>query len=266
MKLAFTVQYNGKNYFGFQKQKEKYTHNGLPLKTIQQELEKAISMLFRQPINIYAAGRTDAKVNALGQVIHFEVNDTKNYAQDIEKVIYSLNSILPQDISIVHGQKVAEDFHARFSCLQREYVYLIYNSPVRSALLAEQTLWLRIPLDVLAMQEAAKIFIGEKDFAAFTQAIYFKQKEKTIRRIDEIAIEKKENLLSFYFLGSGFLHNMIRIIIGTLIEVGKHKLTAKDVENILLSRDRTLAGKTLPPHALYFAKARYKDYDGDATF
>lgn len=262
MKIAFTVQYNGKNYFGFQRQKEKFTHDGLPLLTIQEELEKAISILFRQPIKIYAAGRTDAKVNALGQVIHFEVNDTKNYTQDMKKLIYSLNSILPQDISIVHGQRVPPDFHARFSCLQREYVYLIHNSPVRSALLAEQTLWLRIPLDVSAMQEARKILLGEKDFAAFTQAIYVRQEERTVRRIDQIEIEKKGDLLMFYYLGSGFLHNMIRILTGTLLEVGKHKLTAKDLENILLSRDRTLAGKTLPPHALYFAKARYKDYDG----
>lgn len=252
MKLAFTVQYNGKNYFGFQKQKH--------LPTIQSKLEETFSILFRQPIKIFSAGRTDRGVSALAQVIHFSLEKTSPLVNNMEKLIYAANSILPSDISLQFGKIVAEEFHARFSCLQRKYVYLLYNAPVRSALLHEQTLWLRYPLDIEAMRQAAKLFIGEKDFAAFTLSSYLKNKEKTIRRIDQIEIETKEHLLSFYFCGSGFLHNMIRIITGTLVEVGKGKINEKMVQKILDSKDRRLAGKTLPPHALFFVKASYENY------
>lgn len=254
MKLAFTVQYHGKDYFGFQTQKDRQ------LPTIQSKLEETFSILLRQPIRVFSAGRTDRGVNALGQVIHFSLRQSSPFVDDMDKLVYAANSILPKDISVQYGKVVQNDFHARFSCLQREYIYFLYNSPVRSALFHEQALWLRQPLDVEAMRLATKVFIGEQDFAAFTLAEYAKNKEKTIRRVDQITIETKEHLLSFYFRGSGFLHNMIRIITGTLVEVGKGKLDVAMVQKILHSKDRRLAGKTLPPHPLFFVKASYNDY------
>lgn len=257
MKLALTVQYDGKNFLGFQKQKSSLSGHG---RTVQEELEKAFATFFRQEIRIYAAGRTDRGVSALGQVIHFSLQENVLKNKSIEKILYSVNSILPPEISLSHAAIVPESFHARFSCLQREYMYLVYNSPTRSALVSKSSLWVRHPLQLKNMRAVLDVFLGEQDFAAFTQAVYFKNKKPTIRRIDEISILQKGHFLIFYFRGSGFLHNMIRILSGTLLDVGKGRLSRQDLERILLSRDRTQASKTLPPHALFFVAAKYKDY------
>jgi len=252
MKYAFTVQYDGSKFNGFQIQPD--------VPTIQGELEKAIHIKTRKHYRIHMAGRTDTGVHALGQVIHLELDNNIEKFNSIDSFIYSLNCILPSEISIIHGSEVPDDFHARFSCTGREYLYKIVNNQFRMALYEKKSLWIRSQLDIPKIQEAANLLKGEHDFAAFTKTIYSKNNEPTIRRIDDIQIIDDKPFVSFYYKGSGFLHNMIRILTGTLLMIGKNKLSVQEFENIFHKKDRTLAGITLPPNGLYFLNALYDDY------
>lgn len=254
MRLAFTVSFNGKNYSGFQIQPD--------AKTIQEELEKAASLILREKVKVITSGRTDTGVSSLGLVFHIEIkSDTAmKTAGDIPILIYSLNSVLPPDISIIFGKEVPDDFHARFSALSREYAYFIYNAPYRNAAFSSFSLWMRKELDLESMKAASEILIGEKDFAAFTRGIYLKSTHPTIRRIDQIEVIKQDPFIAFYYKGSGFLHNMIRIITGTLLKTGKGELDSERVEEILMTRRRENAGATLPPYPLFFINAEYEHY------
>ncbi|RME91705.1 MAG: tRNA pseudouridine(38-40) synthase TruA [Candidatus Hydrogenedentota bacterium] len=247
-RYAFTIQYDGSDYHGMQLQND--------FVTIQGEIEKALFTILRQNIRIHYAGRTDTGVHAIGQVIHFDIDREL----ELRRFLYSMNSVLPFTISFVHGQEVSPDFHARFSCLAREYIYRISNTPYRTAFSYKRSVWIRFPLNIEAMQEAASYLIGEHDFASFTKEIYVKKGEKTIRRLDAIHITKKGAELYFHFVGSGFLHNMIRIIMGTLVHVGKQELPPVALKQILEKKRRVEAGKTLPPYGLYFYRAHYEEY------
>lgn len=249
MKLAFSVQYFGAPFFGFQKQKQG--------RTVQEELEKAFSIVLRHPVRIFAAGRTDSGVHALAQVIHLSTNLKE---PNLHKLIYGVNSLLPREISIIHGAVVSDTFHARFSCLSREYLYRIANTPYRLVYGSQYSHWIREKLDIALMQEAAQALLGEQDFASFTPLIYVKKGEKTLRRIDEIQIAKVGPYVLFYIAGSGFLHNMVRILTGTLVEIGLGKKKVGDIQKILLSRSRLSAGITLPAKGLCFLRASYEEY------
>ncbi len=249
MKIAFTVQYDGSSYVGFQRQKSGPTP--------QAELERAFSTILRQPVRIYAAGRTDSGVHAAGQVIHMKI---AGEIPSLHKLIYGANSLLPPDISVIHGSLVPDSFHARFSCLGREYFYRIINTPYRLALLERHSYWVRFPLNIEAMRIAARQLIGEHDFAAFTPAVYRKQGEKTIRRIDNIRILQRPPEVFVHYQGSGFLHNMIRIITGTLLEIGLGKRESTSMAKIRDKLDRLDSGITLPARGLTFLRAHYRDY------
>ncbi|MCS6983729.1 MAG: tRNA pseudouridine(38-40) synthase TruA [Leptospiraceae bacterium] len=252
MKLAFTVQYSGEGFVGFQRQK----HG----RTVQCELERAFSIILRHAVRIYAAGRTDSGVHALGQVIHLRTPLSENDI-NLPKLIYGVNSLLPQDLSIIHGAKVSDSFHARFSCLAREYLYCLLNTPYRMVLGASWCHWIRQDLDVDKMQQAAQMLLGERDFAAFTPAVYAKMGEKTRRRLDKLEVIKIPPFVYLYFRGSGFLHNMVRIITGTLVEIGQGKKKVEDMGQILSCRNRLLAGVTAPAKGLCFLRARYEEYE-----
>ncbi|MES0490663.1 MAG: tRNA pseudouridine(38-40) synthase TruA [Leptospirales bacterium] len=252
MKVACTVQYNGAAYFGFQVQKDCIT--------VQEQLEKVLHRYFQNPIRITPAGRTDTGVHSVGQVIHFDLEAKTEFSkEELELAIYNLNSMLPRDISIIHADFVPDKFHARYSCFQRKYLYRVVRSDYRMAIHGN-CLWVRHPLNVTKMEEAAQVLIGEHDFASFTKEIYSRNNEITIRRIDNIVIEENAPKINFYYSGSGFLHNMIRIITGTLLKVGKGEITPADIEKILHARTRDHIGDTLPPFPLIFLEALYEDY------
>ena len=258
MKIAITLQYNGEAFAGFQIQKVE--------RTVQGELERALSVYFRTPIRVHGAGRTDTGVHAMGQVAHFSLDDVSESQREavrgnLHRLIYSINCMTIEDVSIVYAEIVNDDFHARFSCRGREYVYRVLQSEYRMSLYLKTHHWVRKKLDLPAMEEAAAHLIGENDFAAFTRKIYQTSGEVTIRRIDEIQIIPRPPFLYFYYNGSGFLHNMIRILTGTLIRTGKGELTPLQVKEILDKKDRTEAGMTLPPNSLVFLNARYDDYE-----
>jgi len=255
MKLALTIQYNGKEFHGFQRQKEK--------RSVQGELEKALATFFRTPVTIHAAGRTDTGVHAAGQVVHFEIDKEIFYhrKREIGTVVYNINCMLPDDLSIVYAKEVSDQFHARFSCLSREYLYTVVNSNYRFAFSGENCYWVRDPLDTRLMEEGTRYLIGEHDFAAFTKVLYKRNNEKTIRRIDKISVYSRSPYLFFYYDGSGFLHNMIRIITGTLLQVGRKEIPPEKIGEILISQNRLESGMTLPPQALTFINARYQEYE-----
>jgi tRNA pseudouridine38-40 synthase len=248
-KIALTIEYDGAGYVGFQRQTSP--------NTVQGEIERVLSIVLRQKIRVYCAGRTDTGVNALGQVVHFR----GYYPKALDRLIYAANSLLPHDIAVRHAAPVPENFHARFSCLQREYVYLIYNARYRPGVLGYKALWLREPLDWEPARAAIPHILGENNFAAFTKAKLVKRGEVTIRRIDGLNIISDEQYTYVYVKGSGFLHNMIRILTGTLLDVARGKIRPEDMAGILARQDRLAAGMTLKPHALYFLHAEYNDYD-----
>jgi len=253
MKIASTLQYNGSAFAGFQKQKNE--------RTVQEELEKVIYKIFRLHTTIYAAGRTDSGVHAYGQVVHFSLpDDCLHPNKTLAEYIYGFNALLPNDISIIHAEVVPKNFHARFSCQSREYLYQILNSDYRMAFYQQSYLWVRDRLNTDKMQEAGRLLLGEHDFAAFTKKVYSNMNENTIRLLQEVHIINTHPFIFIHFKGSGFLHNMIRIITGLLLNVGKEKIEPQEVQRILESRNRIHCGATMPPHALFFLRANYENY------
>ncbi|MCS6971900.1 MAG: tRNA pseudouridine(38-40) synthase TruA [Leptospiraceae bacterium] len=248
MKIGMTVEYDGSAYCGFQLQKDQ--------NSVQAELERALRIALRTPVRIHCAGRTDSGVHALGQVVHFSVPA----APPLERLVYSVNSLLPRDIAISHAEIVPDNFHARFSCLSREYVYAIYQAPFRPAAPGLRALWLRGNYNWSRAAQAIPHLLGEKDFASFTRRALAKSGERTWRRIDAIDIVEVLPYVFLYIRGSGFLHNMVRILAGTLLDVAKEKLPPEAVAGIVASADRLRAGVTLKPDALYFLYAQYADY------
>ncbi len=254
MRYAFTIAYKGKNFSGFQIQKEE--------RTVQAELEKALWIILREEIRVFTAGRTDAGVSALGQVIHFDVSLEESIRRmvNLERFVYSMNSVMPNDISIVYGKSVTDEFHARFSALSREYAYFTYSATYKHAIFSDLGLWFRKPLNLNAMRMAAEYLMGENDFAAFTREMVLRNNEPTRRRLDEIRIIEKQPFVIFYYKGSGFLHNMIRILTGTLIMAGREEILPADMKSILEGKKRKNAGVTLPAFPLYFLNASYEEY------
>lgn len=262
MRIAFSIQYNGAEYCGFQRQKSS--------PSIQFCLEKVFSKILKYSIFLFCAGRTDSGVHALAQVIHIDILEDCNFAVAYKKssfsdeylnnFIYSCNALLPFDISIMHGQLVSDLFHARFSCFKREYSYTIINSPFKTIRSRKSALWIRKKLNIEWIKESIPLFIGEKDFASLTRNKYVQTGVSTIRRIHNIDIQINGYLLEIRILGSGFLHNMNRILVGILVDVGLGKLKKQEVLQILESKDRRLAGRTLPAHPLVFRRAFYQEY------
>ncbi len=242
-KYLCVVQYVGKNYCGFQKQ-----NNG---NSIQQEIEKAIETATKQKSEIFASGRTDAGVNAIAQTFHFESNTTI----PADKLPFAINQFLPNDIKILSAKQVEQDFHARFSVKNKTYQYRAYVSQVELPLKNEQSFWLKKQPDIKKMKSAAKLLVGEHNFKAFMSA--GGQAKTFVRKIFSIKISQKKEDIFFEIKGNGFLYNMVRIIVGTLLEVGYEKKTKSDVKQILESQDRKNAGFLTPSYALFLKEVEY---------
>ncbi len=243
-RFLITIQYDGKNYFGFQIQENEQ-------KTIQQVIEDTMNGLFNEKIEIFASGRTDAGVSALAQTAHFDSETTI----PAEKIPFALNERLPNDIKIIDCVEVDKDFHARFNVKKKTYVYSTYFSKHLLPLFDEKSFWLKKCPSVKLMKECAKILEGKHNFKGFMSS---GGQAKTFERIIYyIDIQQKDNLITFEVCGNGFLYNMVRIIVGTLLEVGLKKKTIEDVKNILSSGDRTKAGFLVPAKALMLKSVKY---------
>jgi tRNA pseudouridine38-40 synthase len=221
------------------------------LKTVQEELERAAKKLFGKNISLIGSGRTDAGVHAAGQVANFKI-DSKLPLDNIKK---GLNRFLPEHISVVSAQETPLNFHARFDAKEKLYKYTIVNRKVRHPLLKEYAAFVSYDLDIDAMKKAGKFLIGRKDFRSFQSADRIKR--ASVRTVKMIDIIVRGPLVEIYIQADGFLYNMARNIVGTLIEVGRGRLRAGAVKNILLRQNRRFAGQTAPAKGLCLLKVFY---------
>ena len=232
-----------KNSTGWQKQPNKLN--------IQGTIEKVIESIVGHEVNLTASGRTDAGVHSLGQVANFKT-DSKI---PIEKFAIAINSRLKKSIVIKNAEEVDENFHSRLNCRQKTYRYVINNSLQGTAIYRNLEYHISNKLDVEKMQEAAKYFEGEHDFKAFKAS--GTSSKNSVRKIYTAEVYKKGERLFIELTGSGFLYNMVRIISGTLVEVGMGKIEPTAIPEIIDSQKRENAGKTLPAHGLYLVKVEY---------
>ena len=235
--IRILIQYEGTRYQGWQRQSS--TDN-----TIQGKLETLLARMCGETIELQGSGRTDAGVHALGQVANFHTD----CAMSPEEMRIYINRYLPEDIAVVEVAEVPPRFHSRLNARGKHYVYRVINSDVPDVFRRRYALEVPEPLDVAAMKRAAALLLGEHDFKSFTSAK--KGKKSTVRCIDEIAITAKGALLCFSFRGNGFLHHMIRILMGTLLEVGMGKREPESMTDILEACDREQAGPLVPAKGL----------------
>jgi len=243
MRIALGLEYDGSGFCGWQSQ----AGGG----AVQDAVESALSIVADAPIRVVCAGRTDAGVHALAQVVHF---DTEAVRPDTAWV-RGVNAHLPASVAVRWAQPVSSEFHARFSARGRRYRYVLLNRAERPALLARRVGWFHRPLDAEAMAAAANLLLGEHDFSAF-RAIECQAKSpvKTLRRADVV---RQGNLLVFDFEASAFLHHMVRNLVGALVYVGKGAHPPAWLGELLAGRDRARAAPTFEACGLYFAAVDY---------
>lgn len=240
--LKLTIQYDGTKYCGWQKQPNS--------SGIQGTIEYAIYEITKEKVNIIGSGRTDAGVHALGQVANFKTNSNIPAA----RIPDALNAKLPKDISIIDCQEVSDDFHSRYSATGKIYRYLIYNKPYRSPLYKDISYHVRYDLDIEEMRVEAQSLLGTHEFKGFMSS--GSSVKDTVRTIHNISIEESGDLIALEVEGNGFLYNMVRIIVGTLVDIGRGRID-KPLEEIIASQDRGEAGHTAPAHGLFLKKVHY---------
>lgn len=239
------ISYDGTAFSGYQVQPNK--------RTVQSEIETALAKIHKgKEVRIFASGRTDAGVHAKGQVIHFD----SGLSIPEDRWGIALNSLLPDDISILSAEKVNSRFHARFDAVGKEYRYFLSRSQQRDPFLRNYAYHYPFPLDQEAIKEASNYLIGTFDFTSFCSAKT--EVEDKVRTINDIEIAQAGDLLVFQFKGNGFLYNMVRILVGTLLEVGSGERKPEDLADIIAKKERNAAGKTAPPHGLYLWEVVYE--------
>jgi tRNA pseudouridine38-40 synthase len=242
--IKLVIEYDGKDFNGWQKQPTKLN--------IQGEIERAIMEITKEDnIELNASGRTDAGVHALGQVANFKTN----CSIPVEKFPIAINTKVKKSIIIKSAEEVPERFHSRYNCKQKTYRYVINNSEFGSAIYRNLECHIPQKLDVKEMKKAIKFFEGEHDFKGFKAS--GTSSKNSVRKIFKTNIDVDGDRIFIELTGSGFLYNMVRIISGTLVDVGLGKIKSEEIPEIILSGDRTRAGKTLPPQGLYLVKVEY---------
>ncbi len=239
--FKLTLEYDGTDFHGWQRQRN--------LRTVQSVMESAIRRSFGQPVQVHGAGRTDAGVHAWGQVCSFEL-DTRLSTDRVGK---ALGARLPEDVRIRLAEEAPPDFHARFSALSRRYIYYIRTEPT--------AIWRRFfhvvpyPLDLRPMRAAAHCLLGERDFSSFTPT---RSKDAPTRcLVTQMDIQKRGPAISFAIEADHFLHHMVRVVVGTLLEVGCGKIPPEQIEEIVCKKDRSAAGPTVPPNGLFLFEVKY---------
>ncbi len=219
--------------------------------TVQDALQQAVSRIADASISVVAAGRTDAGVHALEQVVHFDTEAVR----PLSAWVRGVNSELPDSIAVRWAHIVPEEFHARFSAEGRSYRYFLVNRPVRSAVHAGRVGWFHLPLDIAAMQQAALCLLGEHDFSAFRAAEC--QAKSPVKCMNSINIHKQGEMVVFDFSANAFLHHMVRNLVGCLVYVGKGKYPPSWLAEVLAGRERRKAAPTFSPDGLYLRRIRY---------
>lgn len=261
MRYKIIIEYDGTNYCGWQKQEGKFS--------IQQTIEDSIKLTTKEEVEVFGSGRTDAGVHALGQVAHFDIKKEmepfklmsainfylkSNYISRLES-IYTEKINNMQDISIINCEIVDNDFHARFSAKKRHYKYRILNRKQPTALENNRVWQIFKKLDFEKMQESLQFLTGKQDWSSFRDSEC--QAKSPIKTIDKVSLKKEGDEIIFEIEAKSFLHHMVRNIVGTIVEIGLGKITIKDFQNIIASKDRTKAGPTAPSQGLYFVEVLY---------
>lgn len=247
-RIKLIVSYDGTNFYGYQVQPN--------MRTVQSELETALARIHKgKEVRVSASGRTDRFVHARGQVVHFDTE--LSIAED--KWVKALNTVLPEDILIRGVDEVSLDFHARFSASGKEYRYFLNRSGLPDVFKRHYQYHYPYKLNMDAIRDAAQYFIGSHDFTSFSSAK--SEIEDRVRTIYRIEILEDGDECTFRFVGNGFLYNMVRILVGTLLEVGKGTREAGSIPELIQAKDRTRAGKTAPGHGLVLWKVDYGSMD-----
>jgi tRNA pseudouridine38-40 synthase len=242
-RIALGVEYDGSRFCGWQTQP--------PGCAVQDALERALAEVAGEPVATICAGRTDAGVHALSQVVHF---DTAAERPDTAWV-RGVNALLPAPCAVTWSRPVAQDFNARYSAVSRTYRYLLLNHPVRPAAEQARVGWFHLPLDLERMRSAARLLVGEHDFSAFRSSEC--QARSPVRTLARLDIARSADYLVLDFCGNAFLHHMVRNIVGCLVYVGKGKHPPEWVGEVLAGRDRSRAAPTFEAAGLYLARVEY---------
>jgi tRNA pseudouridine38-40 synthase len=245
MRVALGVEYDGTDFFGWQSQPE--------MKTIQGTLENALSQVANEPIQIFCAGRTDAGVHATGQVVHFDTRAKRHP----DAWMFGTNAKLPASIGIRWSRHVDYSFHARFKAASRRYRYIIFNHPVRPALLNSRVSWHYYPLDISRMRTAASYLIGEQDFSSFRSSKC--NSNSPMRNITDFQIQRQGNYVIFEIEANAFLHHMVRNIAGSLMKIGAGFREVAWMQEVLQAKNRQAAAETAPAGGLYLIAVRYPE-------
>lgn len=241
--LKVIMAYRGTHYHGYQIQP-----NAL---TVQEVVQKHLSTVLNEPVTIVGCSRTDTGVHANGYV--FNVHTSSSIAT--RGLVRGVNGLLPSDISILQCDDVDEDFHSRYDCKYKEYVYLIHNSESKNPFAEDLQLHYRRPLDVPLISEAAKHYVGTHDFRAFSAVK--DEALDTVRTIYDFSIQTQGECVKVLVRGNGFLYNMVRILVGTLLDVNEGYISPEEIPEIIASRDRLKAGRTAMAHGLYLNRVYY---------
>ena len=245
-RMALGIEYTGTRFYGWQKQPDQ--------RTVQTELEKALSRFVIEPVATICAGRTDTGVHAVSQVVHIDVACRRGEANWIRGV----NTFLPPDVAVRWAREVDADFSARFSAVRRTYEYWIYNNPIRSPVFDALTGWVWRPLDADRMREAGLSLLGKHDFTSFRAADC--QAATPVRTVTDVSVERFGPLVCIRISADAFLQHMVRNIVGTLIYVGVGRESPKWVAEVLAAKKRALAAPTFDASGLYFIGATYPDF------
>lgn len=244
--LAIAIEFLGTNYHGWQRQRE--------VLGVQEALETAIGKVANEPVEVIAAGRTDASVHASNMIAHFT---TRAY-RPTQNWLRGVNSLLPDDIALRWVQPMPDDFHARFGAIARRYRYITLNQPQRPAILNHQVTHIYEPLDLAAMQLAAADIVGIHDFSSYRAAAC--QSNQPVRTVSHANLFAHGQFIVFDIQADGFLHHMVRNLMGTLYAIGRHELAPEEFLSILHKKDRTIAPPTASGDGLYFINAYYPEH------
>ncbi|EOH97465.1 tRNA pseudouridine(38-40) synthase TruA [Enterococcus pallens] len=243
--IKLTIEYDGKRYLGWQRL-------GDSDKTIQGKIENIIKQMTGEELEIIGSGRTDGGTHARGQVANFKTNSDMSLAE----MIAFLNRYLPQDIVVKKAEEAAERFHARYNATGKQYSYYVWHAEIPSAFERGYSYHYPQALDLDRMREACRKLTGKHDFIGFSALK--KTKKSTVRTIERISIEEEGSLLHFTFVGDGFLHKMVRIIVGTLLEIGAGTMELEAIDEVFASKVRKNAGETVPAQGLFLDEVYYK--------
>lgn len=246
MRIALSIEYDGSRFSGWQMQRD-------GMRTVQAELEKALSIVANENIQVVCAGRTDTGVHATGQLVHFDYAEERN----LKAWVMGVNTYLPDDVAVRWSSLVPDDFSARFSAIQRQYRYVIYNRQARPALLHKRVCWRHGDINVDAMHQAAQALLGENDYSSFRSSAC--QAKHARRNLYSINVHKQADFIYIDIKGNAFLHHMVRNIAGSLLMIGSGDKPIGWIAELLQLQDRTQAGPTAVAAGLYLVNVMYPD-------